>query len=117
MITRGSRSLHGPCATGMLLSALTGCGVPASSEVVAMNDDRLEVSWAGASRWFPLIGSLPDMTIEDLAVGQFDSDPRADLFFGDGSKWWWASAGGGGGGLGWSQFGISGYRVSDLRFG
>ena len=82
------------------------------TDVVAMIDDRLMVSWAGGSRWFPLTGSLPDMTIEEIAVGQFDSDPRADLFFGDGSKWFWAPAGGA-----WQQFGISGYRVSELRFG
>jgi hypothetical protein len=82
------------------------------TDVVAMIDDRLMVSWAGGSRWFPLTGSLPNMTIEDIAVGQFDSDPRADLFFGDGSKWFWAPAGGP-----WHQFGFSGYRVSDLRFG
>jgi hypothetical protein len=82
------------------------------TDVVTMIDDRLMVSWAGGSRWFPLTDSLPNMTIEDIAVGQFDSDARADLFFGDGSRWFWAPNGGG-----WQQFGISGYKVADLRFG
>jgi hypothetical protein len=86
------------------------------TDVVGVYDDHVVVSWAGASKWFPLnSSSLPgDVTVEDLAVGQFDSDPRADLFFGDGTTWWWASGGTSGG---WSFFAFSGYRVPELRFG
>ncbi|HUQ01614.1 MAG TPA: FG-GAP-like repeat-containing protein [Kofleriaceae bacterium] len=87
------------------------------TDVIAIQRNQIVVSWAGATRWFPL-GSITaqgfdDVRIDDLAVGQFDSDPRADLFVSNGVSWIWASGGTGT----WMSFGGYGFRTNQLRFG
>ena len=82
------------------------------TDVVRMRGRLVEVSWAGGSRW-NLLTRLPvSAAIDDLAVGRFDDDPRADLFLADGAQWRWAPAG-----TAWDFFGFSSYRVRNLRFG
>lgn len=58
------------------------------TDVIAFHGQDLEVSWAGASRWFPLnvlnARGFNGLGIDDVAVGQFDSDPGADLFVSNG---------------------------------
>jgi hypothetical protein len=83
------------------------------TDVIALHDKKIEVSWAGGSRWFPLNTTEELVTIADLAVGQFDADPRADLFVANGEKWTWSSAGTGP----WDFFAFSSYRTPSLRFG
>jgi hypothetical protein len=83
------------------------------TDVVALHGYDLEVSWAGGSDWFPLNSLHATFAITDLAVGQFDADPRDDLFLADGELWTWSS----GGSSGWDFFAYSGYRTPELRFG
>ncbi len=87
------------------------------TDVIALQGGQLVVSWAGATRWFPLgsitVQGFANVTIDDFAVGQFDADPRADLFVSNGLTWLWASGGTGT----WNLFGGYGFRTSQLRFG
>lgn len=83
------------------------------TDVVALHGYDLEVSWAGGSDWFPLSSLHGTFAITDLAVGQFDTDPRDDLFLADGELWTWSS----GGSSAWDFFAHSEYRTRQLLFG
>ena len=82
------------------------------TDVLRVRGRVVEVSWAGGSPWNRLTRLPVAATRADLAVGQFDDDPRADLFLADGAQWRWASAG-----AAWDSFAFSNYRVGNLRFG
>lgn len=87
------------------------------TDVIAFNGRDFEVSWAGASRWFPLnvapASGFDGLRIDDIAVGQFDSRPGADLFISNGTTWRISSKGSGA----WTTFGGLGFRTKQLRFG
>jgi hypothetical protein len=82
------------------------------TDIVRVHGRLIEVSWAGGSPWTRLSILPVTATVDDIAVGQFDGDPRADLFLADGTQWRWASAG-----AVWDFFAFSGFRVHQLRFG
>jgi hypothetical protein len=69
------------------------------------------VSWSGASKLEKINESAP--ALSDLAVGDFDGDRRADVFYSDGRAWFVSSAGV----APFTQFALSNSRVSDLAFG
>jgi hypothetical protein len=51
--------------------------------------------------------------MSDFAVGNFDDDPRADIFYADGKAWYMSSGGVGA----FKPLDVSSFRVNDLRFG
>lgn len=82
------------------------------TDVVAVHDDHIDVSWAGSSPWFPL-NTAGGLGVDDLAIGDFDGDRLADLFQSNRGRWLVASRGT----QPWAAYGISGKRVPELRFG
>jgi hypothetical protein len=51
--------------------------------------------------------------MSDFAVGDFDGDHRADIFYADGKTWWFSS----GGNTPFKLFDTSSFRLPDIRFG
>src|SRR5262249_23495392 len=63
------------------------------------------------SQWEKINGSGP--ILGNVAIGDFDGDHRADVFYADGREWYISY-----GGVGMFQaLDVAGSRVSDLRFG
>ena len=101
----------------LLLGDFDGDG---RTDVVTLSGGQFWVSWGGVSDWEIL---NPDPTggqvlllpsaITAMAVGDFDGDGRADIFWAD-SKTWWVSFGGS---TPFVPVAGSGFQVKDLRFG
>jgi hypothetical protein len=101
----------------LLLGDFDGDG---RTDVVTLRDGQFWVSWGGVSDWEVL---NPDPTggqvlllpsaITAMAVGDFDGDGHADIFWAD-SKTWWVSFGGS---TPFVPVAASGFQVKDLRFG
>jgi hypothetical protein len=101
----------------LLLGDFDGDG---RTDVVTLSGGQFWVSWGGVSDWEVL---NPDPTggqvlllpsaITAMAVGDFDGDGRADIFWAD-SKTWWVSFGGS---TPFVPVAASGFQVKDLRFG
>ncbi|MEO8551919.1 MAG: RICIN domain-containing protein [Kofleriaceae bacterium] len=87
------------------------------TDVIAFDGHDFQVSWAGASPWFPLNvmteQGFAGLAIDDIAVGNFDAAPGADLFVSNGLVWRISSGGQGA----WTPYGGFGFRTSQLRFG
>lgn len=75
-----------------------------------MDSGNLHVSWGGTSPWMRV--ATTTASLADIAVGNFDNAPGADIFVADGTEWKLASAG-----TTWGHFAWSGFRTKDLRFG
>jgi hypothetical protein len=68
-------------------------------------------SWGGASPWEKINES--DARMSEFAIGDFDGDHRADVFYARGDQWFVSY-----GGIGpFTPVAGSGYRVADLGFG
>ncbi len=90
------------------------------TDVVALRGGQFMVSWGGVSSWEVL---NPDPTggnvlllpsaITAMAVGDFDGDGLADIFWADGKTWWVSY----GGNTLFVEVQTSSHRVKDLRFG
>ncbi|MCA9665191.1 MAG: VCBS repeat-containing protein [Myxococcales bacterium] len=53
------------------------------------------------------------LSVDDIAIGDFDGDGRADLFRTSGGAWFWSRSGSGA----WAQRNSSSYTLASLRFG
>ena len=101
----------------LLLGDFDGDG---RTDVVAIHDRQFVISWGGISEWEVLnadptggrILLLPD-AVSAMAIGDFDGDRRADIFYADGITWW-VSYGGYGPFVPTAN---SSFQVKDLRFG
>jgi len=90
------------------------------TDVVSIQNGHFVISWGGRSDWEVLnpdptsgrLFLLPD-AVRAMAVGDFDGDGRADIFYADGTTWW-VSYGGYGPFVPTTK---SSFQVKDLRFG
>ncbi len=90
------------------------------TDVVALRGGQFMVSWGGVSDWEvhnpdPTGGNLLLLpsAITAMAVGDFDGDGHADVFWADGQTWWVSY----GGNTPFVEVQTSSHRVKDLRFG
>jgi hypothetical protein len=96
----------------LLLGDFDGDG---RTDVIAMRNGQLVVSWGGISAFEVLnANTLPCTSMSDMAVGDFDGDGHADIFCADGGTWWMSY----GGNTPFVQVIVaSNLHVKDLRFG
>jgi hypothetical protein len=90
------------------------------TDVVAIHNGQFVVCWAGISDWEVLSADptggrlyLLPSAVTAMAVGDFDGDGIADIFWADTTTWWVAYSGN-------NQFVLvqtSSFGVNDLRFG
>jgi FG-GAP-like repeat len=84
------------------------------TDVVAMRNGQLVVSWGGISAFDVLNANpLPCSSIADMAVGDFNGDGHPDIFCADGNKWWISY----GGNTSFVPVNTSSFRVKDILFG
>jgi hypothetical protein len=84
------------------------------TDVVAMRNGQLVVSWGGISAFDVLnYGPLPCSSMSDMAVGDFDGDGHPDIFCADGTTWWVSF----GGNTAFVPIQTSSFRVANLGFG
>jgi hypothetical protein len=101
----------------LLLGDFDGDG---RTDVVAIHDGQFVISWGGISAWEVL---NPDPTggrllllpsaVTAMAVGDFDSNGIADIFWADGQTWWISY----GGNTPFAPVNASSFLRTDLRFG
>jgi len=90
------------------------------TDVVALHDGKFVASWGGASDWEVLNSDptggrlllLPN-AVSAMAVGDFDGNKIADIFWADGQTWWVSY----GGNTNFKEVQTSSFREADLRFG
>jgi hypothetical protein len=89
-------------------------------DVVALHGGEFVVSWGGVSEWEvlnrdPTGGKLLLLpgAVSAMAVGDFDGDKIADIFWADGQTWWVSY----GGNTPFKEVQTSSFRRPDLRFG
>lgn len=90
------------------------------TDVVALHDGEFVVSWGGVSTWEVLnpnptggrLTLLPN-AVSAMAVGDFDGNKIADIFWADGHTWWVSY----GGNTTFKEVQTSSFGRSDLRFG
>jgi hypothetical protein len=80
-----------------------------------------QVSLGGRDPWQPL-GLSKGVAASQVAVGKFDGDRYADIFYGDGSSHWWVQWGSSSGFgraavSGWQEVRTSAYPTAELSFG
>jgi hypothetical protein len=85
------------------------------TDVVAMRNGQLVISWGGISAFEVLnYNSPPCSSMSDMAVGDFDGDGTPDIFCADGGTWWISY----GGDTSFVRVIVAdATRVKDLRFG
>jgi hypothetical protein len=101
----------------LLLGDFDGDG---RTDVVAIQNGQFVISWGGVGDWEVL---NPDPTsgrllllpsaVTAMAVGDFDGDGHADIFYADGTSWYVSSGGSGP----FNFVNTSSFHVQDLRFG
>lgn len=52
--------------------------------------NQFEIAKGGSGPWTPIPGYTSDITMDQLAVGDFDGDKVSDIFRRDGNGQWWA---------------------------
>lgn len=90
------------------------------TDVVAIHGGQFVVSWGGVSDWEVLNADptpgrllLLPSAVSAMAVGDFDGDGIADIFYADGQSWWLSY----GGNTPFVLVNTSSFLVKDLRFG
>jgi hypothetical protein len=90
------------------------------TDVVALQDGKFVISWGGVSGWEvlndnPTAGRLTLLpsAVSAMAVGDFDGNKVADIFWADGHTWWVSY----GGNTAFQEVQTSGFHRTDLRFG
>lgn len=95
----------------LLLGDFDGDG---RTDVVALRNGQLVVSWGGISAFDVLnYGPLPCTSISSMAVGDFDGDGHPDIFCADGQTWWVSF----GGNTAFQPIQTSSFLVANLGFG
>ena len=101
----------------LLLGDFDGDG---RTDVVTLQDGKFMVSWGGLSTWEllnpnPTAGRLTLLpsAVTAMAVGDFDGNKLADIFWADGQTWWVSY----GGTTAFQEVQTSSFHRSDLRFG
>lgn len=90
------------------------------TDVVAIHNGQFVISFAGISAWEvlntdPTSGRLLLLpsAVSSMAVGDFDGDGHADIFYADGATWWLSY----GGNSPFAPVNTSSFRRQDVRFG
>jgi len=101
----------------LLLGDFDGDG---RTDVVAIHGGQFVISWGGISDWEVLNSDptggrlfLLPSAVSAMAVGDFNGDKVADIFYADGQTWWVSY----GGNTTFAPVNTSSYQVKDLRFG